>query len=336
MNLFDFLKGKLLFVLAQGFIIIYLGFLLSAYNVSNSAIILICLTILLITVATLLIEFCRKRYYYNNLYNTLEAMEKRQYISQMIERPSFSEGKVLCDVLSQVTKAMNDEIAKYQIVQEEYQEYIETWIHEVKLPISCIGLICENNKNEVTQSILEETSRIDSFVEQALYYARSTNVEKDYSIRDIQLESVVKSMIKKNAKQLIACKTELKLDGLDYIVYSDPKWLDFILGQLISNSIKYRRESFKLSISAEETNMNVVLKISDNGIGISEKDLNRVFEKGFTGENGRKYGKSTGIGLYLCKKLCERMHLGIEIVSTKDIGTTVKITFPKDKSIVWG
>ena len=109
--------------------------------------------------------------------------------------PTFLEAEILVDVLKQTTKAMNDEIASSQISSNEYREYIETWIHEIKVPISCISLICENNKNEVTGAISDETDRISSYVEQALYYARSTNVEKDYSIRSISLENVVKSAI---------------------------------------------------------------------------------------------------------------------------------------------
>lgn len=334
MKLLPFLKDKWIFILSQGFIIAFFALLLSVLEVSESAVIMLCLTIILITISTVTIEYLQRKRYYKDLYTTLEAMDKKQYISQLIEEPDFYDGKVLYDVLKQTTKAMNDEIASYKIIEEEYREYIETWIHEIKLPISCIGLICENNKNEVTQNILEETSRIEAYVEQALYYARSTNVEKDYSINNIDLDSFIKSVVKKHSKQLIACKAELSFKNLKFTVFSDLKWLDFILGQFINNSIKYRREPFKLSFSAEESKNNIMLSIIDNGIGIPEKDINRVFEKGFTGDNGRKFAKSTGIGLYLCMRLCEKMHLGLELQSEQNVGTTIKLIFPKDKSII--
>jgi len=336
MKFTSFLKDKWIFLLSQTFIIFFIAMLLSVVKISYYAIFLICLVIFVITFSALILEFWQKKKYYNELYQTLELMDKKQYISQIIEEPEFADGKVLYDVLKVTTKAMNDEIASYKILQEEYREYIETWIHEIKLPISCVGLICENNKNEITNSISDEIARIESFVEQALYYARSTNVEKDYAIQTVNLESFIKSIVKKHSKQLIACKTFIEFKDLNYTIYSDTKWLDFIIGQFIGNSIKYRKEPFKLSFSATENNTHIVLSIIDNGIGISEKDIGRVFEKGFTGENGRKFAKSTGIGLYLCKRLCDKMHLGLEIKSEIDVGTTVIIVFPKDKSILFG
>jgi signal transduction histidine kinase len=145
------------------------------------------------------------------------------------------------------------------------------------------------------------------------------------------LEALVKTAVKKHSKQLIACKTNLQISDLNYIVYTDPKWLDFILGQIISNSVKYKKENLTLTFEAKEENANILLRISDNGIGIPEQDLSRVFEKGFTGSNGRKYAKSTGMGLYLCKQLTQKMGLGISLEAAEHYGTTVVITFPKDK-----
>lgn len=335
MKLIKFLKDKLLFIISQIGIIIFVSVLLSVMKINKEAILLVCLTISVITVVALIAEFMRKYTFYKTLSDTLDQMEKKQYISQLIKEPHFLEGEILVEVLQQVTKAMNDEISSYQMAQEEYREYIETWIHEIKLPIAGIELLCENNKTDFTRHIAKEIKRIEAYVEQALYYARSTQVEKDYSIRKIELEPFIKLTIKKHAAELIACKAEMKLEDLTATVFSDPKWLDFIVGQIISNSIKYRSDTFKLRFFTEELDGQVILGISDNGIGIAQRDLSKVFEKGFTGENGRKYAKSTGIGLYLCKKLCEKMYLGIEVASEVGVGTTVKIIFPKNQSILY-
>jgi signal transduction histidine kinase len=335
MKLSSFLKEKIPFIFSQGIIIIFLANLLSIMKIGGFSVLFISVCILLITLFSLAIEFVQKRRFYNGLYATLDAMDQKQFISQLIKSPDFIEGKILEDVMKQTTKAMNDEIAGYKISQEEYKEYIETWIHEVKIPIACIDLICENNKSEVTRNILDETQKIDTFVEQALYYARSTNVEKDYSIREMDLDGFVKSVIKKHSKQLIQNRVEIKLDNLCHTVFSDPKWLGFILGQIISNSIKYKKDSSYLSFSAQDKENQIILAVSDNGIGISKSDISKVFDKGFTGESGRKFAKSTGIGLYLCKKLCDKMHLGLEVESELEIGTTVYIIFPKDKTILF-
>lgn len=331
MNLSSFLKDKILFLLAQSFIIVFLVLMLDVYQISRYAIILICMTIVFISFAALAYEYLIRSRYYNRLNKTLESMEQKQYIASLLEAPNFAEAEVLCEILKHVTKAMNDEIASYKISQDEYREYIETWIHEIKIPISCIDLICQNNRNDITKKISEETVRVDSYIEQALYYARSKNVASDYSIRRLSLDSLVKAAVKKHSKQLIGCGAQVKLDNLDYTVYADEKWLHFIIGQIIANSIKYKEDALTLWFSASENQENIILSIRDNGIGISESDLGRVFEKGFTGENGRAFAKSTGIGLYLCKELCNKMYLGLEAQSSVGNGTTIHIIFPKDR-----
>lgn len=334
MKLLSFLKTKLLFITFQIFIVIFIWTLFFVLNVGSFASIFIIGQIILFDVIVLTIEYIQKRNFYNNLNSLLESVDRKYLISEIIEEPDFLEGKLLTDLLKQASKSMNDEIAKHKIAEQEYRDYIETWIHEVKIPIACIGLICENNRNDITKSIIDETEKINTFAEQALYYARSTAVEKDYFIRKVNLDSLVKTVIRKYSKQLIQSKAEIKMDNLNIDVFSDSKWLNFILGQIISNSIKYKKDFLILSFGAEESDTQIVLSVSDNGIGIPAKDLPRVFEKGFTGEIGRRYAKSTGIGLYLCKKLCKKMHLGIKIHSQPGKGTTVYIIFPKDKTIL--
>ena len=255
-------------------------------------------------------------------------------VNRLRKKLGFVEGAILVDVLRQTTKSMNDDIADYRRMNTEYQDYIETWIHEIKIPISCIDLICENNKGEMASGVKAELSRIDGYVEQALYYARSTNLEKDYMIREIKLDQLVKGTLKKYSRQLIAAKATPIFDNLSQTVYGDPKWLEFILGQLIANSIKYKKETLTLTFSTREEQDNVLLYVSDDGIGIPESELPRIFEKGFTGTNGRSYAKSTGIGLYLCRKLCNKMHLSISASSASGQGTTIQITFPKDSRLL--
>lgn len=194
-------------------------------------------------------------------------------------------------------------------------------------------LMCENHRNDLTKNMLVETRKIEGFVEQALFYARSTSVEKDYVIREVSLEALVRNAIKKEARQMIEHKVQVQLGNMDYQVLADPKWVEFMLSQILSNSLKYKGENLRLKCEAEDYQAQVILSIEDNGVGIPDKDIGRVFDKGFTGENGRRYAKSTGIGLYLCKKLCKKMHLGIRLESKEGEGTKVFIIFPKDKRI---
>lgn len=193
-------------------------------------------------------------------------------------------------------------------------------------------MIIENNKTDVTKSIEEELDKVENYTEQALFYARSNAVEKDYIITKSDLKEIVNGAILKNKTSLLNARVTLELNNLEQEVYTDSKWAVFILNQIIQNSVKYSKDNDKkIEINAMPKNDKVVLYIKDNGIGIKKGEITRVFERGFTGENGRIIGKkSTGIGLYLSKKLCDKLGLGLEINSKQGEGTEVKMIFPRN------
>ena len=193
-------------------------------------------------------------------------------------------------------------------------------------------MIIENNKTTVTKSINEELDKVENYIEQALFYARSNTVEKDYYIKKSNLKEIVNESIKKNKNLLIQEKILLNIHDLDVIINTDSKWIVFILNQIIQNSIKYRKKEDSLSIEiyAVQKKEKVILYINDNGIGIKKGEIARVFEKGFTGTNGRLSNKkSTGIGLYLCKKLCDKLGIKIELNSNENEGTQIRSDISK-------
>lgn len=195
-------------------------------------------------------------------------------------------------------------------------------------------MIIENNKSKVTKSIDEELDKVENFIEQALFYARSNTVEKDYYIKKVILREIVNESIRKNKNILIQEKITVNIHDVDLEVCTDSKWIVFILNQILQNSIKYKNENGNLEIFAKQNNENVVLYVKDNGIGIKRGEISRVFEKGFTGTNGRiSNKKSTGIGLYLCKKLCNKLGIGIELTSVENEGTEVRLIFPQSSYI---
>ena len=192
-------------------------------------------------------------------------------------------------------------------------------------------MIIENNKNTVTKSIDEELGKVENYTQQALFYARSNTVEKDYYIKKVKLEKIVNESIKKNKNVLIQEKIAVNIHDLELEVNTDSKWIVFILNQIIQNSSKYRNQdrNSQIEIYAKQGTQKIILYIKDNGIGIKKGEITRVFEKGFTGTNGRLQNKkSTGIGLYLCKKLCDKLGIAIELNSVQDEGTEVKLVFP--------
>ena len=277
----------------------------------------------------IIIEYIKFRRYFTTVENTLENLDKKYLLPEVIKEANFIEGEEINYILKILSRDMHENVNYYKNMQEGYREYIEMWVHEIKTPIASTKSLIENNNNEVTRKINSQMDKIENFVEQVLYYSRSDEVGKDYIIKEINLSQVVKSVVKRNQIDFISKRISLQLGNLDEIVYSDTKWVEFILNQIIGNAIKYSKgKEDKVKIEAEKIDNAVVLKIEDNGVGIIERDLNRVFEKGFTGENGRKFGKSTGIGLYLCKKLCDKMGLGLQIDSKINEGTKVSIVFP--------
>ena len=329
MKLTTFLKDKIMYIVTAIIIIIITSVFLSVLNLSLYTICFINFIYFLGFFIPFICEYIKKRDFYNTVDDILSNIDKKYLVSELIEEPNFEEGKIFYDYISQCNKSMNDEISKYKISSKEYKEYVEMWIHEVKTPISSSKLIIENNPSQVTSSIDEEINQIDYYLEQALFYARSYSVEKDYIIKKTNLKDLINSVIRKNSKAFIRHKIKLTLENLDSYVYTDTKWMEFIINQIITNSIKYRSENAAIGIYSVKNKNNTCLYIKDNGIGINKKDINKVFEKGYTGSTGRKYIKSTGIGLYLCKKLCDKLGVHISITSDEKVGTTVEFIFPQ-------
>ena len=333
MRFSNFIKEKMILIIGTILAISSVEILLFAYNISIVIRIYCTFIIVFVVALAIITEYKKKKVYYEQLIKNIEDLREKYLISEIIRTPNFIEGKILKDILQDTGKSMLENVNYYKNVQEDYKEYIELWIHEVKIPIAASKMIIENNKNEVTKSIDEELDKVENYTEQALFYARSNAVEKDYIINKTNLKEIVAGSILKNKITLLNEKVSIELTNLkDEQVYTDSKWAIFIVNQIIQNAIKYSKENDKkIEIFSKEKSDKVILYIKDNGIGIKKGEITRVFEKGFTGENGRIIGqKSTGIGLYLCKKLCNKLGLGIELNSEKDKGTEVRIIFPKN------
>ena len=176
---------------------------------------------------------------------------------------------------------------------------------------TAMKLICKNNRCSFTRELMAELENISRFTEQALYYARSEHTEKDYFVREIGLGDVIHGAIADNKYLLRQNNVAVIVDNVEYNIYSDDKWLRFILDQIISNAVKYHTDQPVLHFSAVKESDRIVLSVGDNGMGIPESDLPHIFEKGFTGQNGRAVHSSTGIGLYLCRCLCDKLGIGI-------------------------
>lgn len=306
-------------------------FFMCSFRLSKDMILILSLILFIGFFSKIFFEYFRKYSFYNSLSDGINQLDKKYLISEIIEEPSFLEGQIVHEVLYESGKSMCENIDKYRKNTEELQEYIELWVHEIKLPVASLLLMSHNDENGSKYE--KQLQKIDSYIENVLYYARSENSAKDYIIKTVVLKNVFRDVAIKNRNELQSMDVSIFANGLDKYVTSDEKWLGFIVNQLLSNSMKYFSDSRKpeIHIYAEEDNSSVIFHFKDNGIGISASDLPYIFDKSYTGENGRAYSRSTGMGLYIIKNLCNRLGHKIEVDSVKGEYTDIIITFGKNE-----
>ena len=207
--------------------------------------------------------------------------------------------------------------------QSNLVDYYTLWAHQIKTPISAMNLILQSEENELNAELSMELFKIEQYVEFVLQYLRLDSMSSDLVLKKQSLDNIVKQAVRKYARMFIRKKIRLNYKDLNCEVLTDEKWLVFVIEQLLSNALKYTKEG-AISIYMDSISEKVLV-IEDTGIGIREEDLARIFEKGFTGYNGRWDKKSTGIGLYLCKQILNKLSHFITIESKVDEGTKVKI-----------
>lgn len=307
-------------------------FLIASDNPIQTVLFILAVWSIVLVLSLLAFYFSRKKYL-NKLLNMTEQLEERYLLPEIMQVPERADEQVFYQIMKMAEKSMLERIGEVQRERREYKEYIEQWIHEVKTPITAMKLLCENNRSPFSREVLAELENINQYTEQALYYARSEHAEKDYSVREVNLCDVVHSAIADNKYLLRQSNMSIQIDDIETKVYTDEKWVRFILNQIIGNAIKYHAEQPILHFGATKMNDKIVLSISDNGIGIPKSDLPRIFEKGFTGQNGRTGKNSTGIGLYLCKRLCDQLGIGLTAYS-ENRGTTISLIFQMNDFII--
>lgn len=326
-----FLKDKFVFILLFFLFFFLLILLFFAFKVPVVLSNVVLFSMLIFGVLALFLDYFRKKSFYNTFLLNLEHLDKKYLVLETLERPRFYEGQLFYDAFYEINKAMNEYIKNYEFQMNDFKEYIEMWIHEVKIPIASLILMHHNHGN-MPKEYVGQVKKLDNYIDQILYYVRSENFEHDFVISEVPLDKVLKNVNLKNKDDYLENDIHLSVSNVRYSVFSDAKWLEFIINQLINNSIKYQRNHVEreIRITGEDYPDFFVLSIYDNGIGIPPRDIARVFEKSFTGENGRTHSKSTGMGLYIAKKLCTKLGHKIEISSEVSDHTIVKISFAKN------
>ncbi len=325
MKISAYLKDRLPAYLIGAAVWITVMIFLGAYRMPAEAAITVSVVLFLGAAAVILWDYIRKRSFYDKLLCDLERLDKKYLLSELESEPEFLEGHILYEVMTQMTRSMCEQVAVHRHEASDFREYIELWVHEIKLPVAGMQLMCHNSGDHRYD---ENLGRIDQYIESVLYYARSGSAEKDYIIKPVSLKRAFSEIAVKNRTELQSRSISLTTDGLGTEVMTDGKWLVFILGQLMGNSIKYNAS--EISVTAEESPDRTVLHFRDNGIGIPANDLPNIFEKSFTGENGRTHTASTGMGLYIVKKLCDKLGHRVTADSVQGEYTDIIITFGKN------
>ena len=306
--------GLLLFLACAGIF----ALVFSLYDLELEAVLYAGGLCLLLLLAVLAADFCRslaRRRRYEEIFRNLPLLPEELPAARTVEEADLQE------ILKELGRRMEAALTEWENWRQESMDYYTTWVHQIKTPISVMRMTLEGEDTEEHRELSAELFRIEQYVEMVLSYLRLDSDSSDYVFQEYDLDSIIRQAVHKYAPLFVRKKLRLSYEPVNVKVLTDEKWLLFILEQILSNSIKYTQEgSVSITLTPDK-----VLNISDTGIGIAPEDLPRIFEKGFTGYNGRSDKKSTGLGLYLCKKAAGRLSHKISVQSKPGAGTVVSI-----------
>lgn len=330
-----FLRDKIAVVAIALLVIAFITFLLVILGVTIDAIVLIDSTLTACVVLALVLEYRRRASFWKDVETAIEALDRTRYIGDLVDEPSFSEGRLALDAMLALTQLNKDELGELRTQNHDRAQYTELWVHEVKTPLAAAKLVLDRMHGPDVAKLKIELERIEGLVEQALFAARSDTLVNDYLIREVRLADAVGEACKSNMCYLASCGVTLNMQVDPQVtVMADRTWLAFILNQLITNAAKYDASTITFT-TYEEGNEGphacTVLELRDDGCGIPAADVPRVFDRGFTGEVGRAHGSATGMGLFLVARMCAQMGLDVLLASEESIGTRVQIKFPHDR-----
>lgn len=309
----------LLFVL---FAAIFAG-VFSLYNLEAEAVFYAASLCILISLVILGIHFLSYRAKHKNLCHIRKNIA---LLADQLPSPRSLIEEDYTNMVCDLQKIRTDELTKAVAQRSESLDYFTAWVHQIKAPIAAMRLILQSNDTSENKELLSELFRIEQYTEMVLSYFRLDSTSSDFLFAECPLDKIIRQSIRKFAPQFVRKRISLKYEGTNTAVLTDEKWLSFILEQILSNAIKYTDSgSVTLNVSDEK-----ILSVSDTGIGIAPEDIPRIFEKGFTGYNGRSDKKSTGLGLYLCKKAADKLSINISVSSVEGEGSVFYLDLNTD------
>lgn len=304
-------------------------------NASSIALVSICEA--LFACIVLAVGFSRDREFYQQLNLFCDSPDNARYLSSILDKPRTLEGSIAYRALAVQGKAASDELAVRSRDMKDYRDYIELWVHEAKTPIASAQLALSSLHGPGVDEVRGDLDRIESRVEQALYYARSATLSEDFSIEELNLAALARKACRQKSRTASSARESRLISRSTRRSRCSPmrNGSTSSSGQVLENSSKYGAKTVRFEGAVKDAGTKdgcIELLISDDGDGIPAADVPRVFDRGFTGSQGRTHHKATGMGLYLAAVACERMGLGLRVSSEEGAGTTIALTFPLDRT----
>lgn len=321
---FDYLKSRivLISVFVGSMIIFMVSFVL--YKLPLQAVLYPVTLVTVLCVFLLLGDFSKVKKKHDALKSLSENLDEiESFLPKSDTIPEQDYQNLVDHILEELRKSVDESSEKYN----DMVDYYSIWVHQIKTPIASMRLLVQGEDSDFSRKVNSDLKRIEQYVEMVLTFLRLDSKETDYLLKEYDLDPVIKTSVKKFMNEFISRKIKLNYEPVNVRVLTDEKWLSFVIEQVISNALKYTPEG-EISIFMRNENE---LCISDTGIGILPEDISRIFEKGYTGFNGRMDKKASGIGLYLCKRICNNLGHTIKAESRQGEGTTVIIGLKHDK-----
>ena len=328
MSLIEFLSDRFQQIILQIVMLVITSTFLMLTGTSSGVVVIVLVVWFFLLSASHTLSFIRSRNRLNELAYIMEGLDKKYLFCECVPKPKAAYEKRLFILMKKSCKSMIEAVSDAEVVQREYREYIESWVHEIKAPITTAELICQGLEGDSRRRLMFQLAQVETNVERALFCARAESVEKDFIIRENNLSDIVAQAVEKHRDLLIQSGARVEMTGVDVSVYTDHKWTTFMLGQLLQNAVRYKSENPVIIFSAYPIGERVQLEIADNGIGIPAYEISRIFDRGFTGNNGRSRGGATGMGLYICHRLAKFLEIDISAKSVQNEGTVITLILP--------
>ena len=333
MKLKNYIKDRISLILVMIFSFVFFLMFLMLAGINQDLVGFVAMVYPAVFVLYFICHFLYTKEKLQNIERTMDLLDKKYLISEVVKKKGDYQQQFYMELVRRAAKSMMDELNDLEKQNMEYKEYIDSWIHEVKTPITAIQLMCDNERNALTDRIKLETKKVEMDIERMLYYSKSGETWKDYVIANHSLRRIVESSIMKVYQIFIYHGVQIDMQLEEEMVYTDAKWSSFIITQILLNCVQYKKEEgLSIRIYAKKEKESTSLVIEDNGLGIKPEEIGHIFEKGYVGTNGRKNERSSGMGMFICNKLCKKLDMGLQAVSEYGEYTKMILTFGEGSS----